>query len=48
MASEQFVARVHKTMHKDDEEVAGEPDEKFSGLTDEEVGFWVQYFRDEG
>jgi len=47
MEPDQFVRRVRRLMHKDDEGVANEPDEKFSGLTDEEVGFWLEYFNDE-
>ncbi len=47
-APEQFVARARRMMHKEEESSAREPDEKFTGLTDGEVEFWVDYFRDEG
>jgi hypothetical protein len=40
-----FLARVRKAMRKDDEATPDEPDEKFSGISDQEVGFWVEYFR---
>ncbi len=42
-----FVASARAGMRRRDEMVAGEPDEKFTGLTDGEVDFWVQYFEDE-
>ena len=40
----QFVARVRRSMGRRDEMKPDEPDEKFAGLTGEEVEFWVRYF----
>lgn len=45
----QFLARVRTVLRGGDEEGLDEPDEKFSGLSEEEVGFWARYFDgDEG
>jgi hypothetical protein len=40
----QFVASARAGMRQRDEMVPDEPDEKFTGLTDGEVDFWMQYF----
>ena len=42
----QFVARARLSMGRHDEMKPDEPDEKFAGLTGEEVEFWVRYFED--
>jgi hypothetical protein len=39
-----FINRARKLMGKDTEALATEPDEKFSGLSDGEVDFWLGYF----
>ena len=44
---EQFVARARSGMGRTDEEMAEEPDEKFSGLSEEEVDLWVDFFKRE-
>jgi hypothetical protein len=41
---EQFVASVRRFLGKDTKTLATEPDEKFSGVVDEEVDFWMDYF----
>ncbi len=43
-----FVVRARRTMGKDDEQLAREPDRKFTGLSEDEVDFWVQFFEEEG
>jgi hypothetical protein len=40
----QFVARARRSMGRQDEMKPDEPDEKFAGLTGEEVEFWLRYF----
>lgn len=42
-----FVTRVRKSIRAGDETVPDEPDEKFTGLTEEEVDFWLRQFGDE-
>jgi predicted RNA-binding protein with PIN domain len=42
-----FVQRVRSAIRKQDEAVPDEPDEKFSGLSDQEIDFWTEYFKDE-
>jgi predicted RNA-binding protein with PIN domain len=42
-----FVHRVRTAMRKEDEAVPDEPDEKFSGLSKQEVDFWLEFFNDE-
>jgi predicted RNA-binding protein with PIN domain len=42
-----FVDRVRSAIRKEDEAVPDEPDEKFSGLSEREVDFWLEYFDDE-
>ncbi|MGD2175893.1 MAG: NYN domain-containing protein [Candidatus Brocadiaceae bacterium] len=39
-----FVARARKKMGKADEELAREPDEKFTGLSEDDVDFWLDFF----
>ena len=47
--AEHFLSRVRRVMRGGDKEGLDEPDEKFSGLSEEEVGFWARYFgEDEG
>ncbi len=43
----EFMRSARKLMGADDEGSAREPDEKFTGLTDQEVDFWLGYFSDE-
>jgi hypothetical protein len=43
----QFVSRARKLMRKADEDASSEPDEKFTGLTEGEVDFWLEYFKGE-
>ncbi len=43
----EFMRSARKLMRVDDEDSAHEPDEKYTGLTDQEVDFWVEYFSDE-
>ncbi len=43
-----FVRRARKSMGKGDEELAREPDEKFTGLSEGEVEFWLEFFKEEG
>jgi len=43
----QFVTRARQSMRPEDEMKPDEPDEKFAGLTDEEVQFWLRYFENE-
>ena len=45
VAPEQFVARARQGMGRSDEELAAEPDEKFSGLSEEEVDLWLEFFK---
>ena len=40
----QFVARARRMMGKTDEELAREPDQKFTGVSEDEVEFWVDFF----
>ncbi len=43
---ERFLSRARTLMRgEEDDEEFEEPDEKFSGLSDEEVGFWLKFFR---
>jgi predicted RNA-binding protein with PIN domain len=42
-----FVARARRTMGKEDEQAAREPDRKFTGLSEDEVDFWVGFFEEE-
>ena len=42
-APDRFLSRVRKVMRGGQDEGLDEPDEKFSGLSEEEVGFWTQY-----
>ena len=42
----QFVARARRSMGHRDEMKPDEPDEKFTGLRDDEVEFWMGYFGD--
>lgn len=42
-----FVARVRRDVRAGDESLPGEPDEKFTGLSDEEVDFWLGEFGDQ-
>jgi len=42
-----FIRRVRNAIRKEDEAVPDEPDEKFSGLSDQEVEFWLDYFDEE-
>jgi len=44
---EHFVARVRRSIRREGDVLGDEPDAKFSGLTDDEVGFWLQYFGEE-
>lgn len=44
---DEFVRRARRSMRPQDEELADEPDEKFGGLSEDEVEFWVQYFDEE-
>jgi predicted RNA-binding protein with PIN domain len=39
-----FVARVRKSIRAGDETLPDEPDEKFTGLTEDEVDFWLREF----
>jgi hypothetical protein len=41
----QFVARAREAMGRSDEDLTEEPDEKFSGLSEEEVDVWMDFFR---
>lgn len=40
----EFIGRARKMMRKGDEALSREADEKFTGLTDQEVDFWLEYF----
>ncbi len=42
-----FVHRVRRSMGKSDEQLAREPDEKFTGLSEGEVEFWMEFFQEE-
>jgi len=42
---QQFVARARDAMGRSDEDLTEEPDEKFSGLSEEEVDVWLDFFR---
>lgn len=42
-----FIDRVRSAIRKEDEAVPDEPDEKFSGLSDPEVDFWLEYFEED-
>jgi len=44
---EQFVARVRRGMGRPDRELTDEPDEKFTGLSNEEVNAWLEFFERE-
>jgi len=39
-----FVAAVRELIGKDGRGLAAEPDEKFSGLSEDEVDLWMEYF----
>ncbi len=41
---EHFVSRARRVMGKGDERLAEEPDEKFTGLSEDEVDFWLDFF----
>jgi hypothetical protein len=41
-----FVSRVRRSMGADSH-AAEEPDEKFTGLSNEEVNFWMDYFKND-
>ncbi len=45
---QQFVRRVRRSIRPEDEELADEPDAKFSGIGEEEVEFWMDFFNEEG
>jgi hypothetical protein len=45
MGPEQFVAQARRAMGRSDKDVADEPDEKFSGLSEEEVDVWLDFFK---
>jgi len=47
LSSAQFVARVRKSIRPDDEAAPDEPDEKFTGLTEEEADSWLGEFGEE-
>jgi len=47
LTSERFVRRVRREVRAGDESLPGEPDEKFTGLSDEEVDLWLGDFSDE-
>jgi len=47
LSPEQLVARVRRSTGVRDGQVPDEPDAKFTGVADEEVGFWLEYFRDD-
>jgi hypothetical protein len=40
-----FVTRARRGMGRSDEELAEEPDEKYSGLSEEEVDLWLDFFK---
>ena len=42
--AEEFVARARKSMRPEQEALADEPDEKFTGLSEGEVNFWLDFF----
>jgi hypothetical protein len=44
---EQFVRRVRKRIRADEQSMAQEPDEKFTGLSETEVDYWMEYFEEE-
>ena len=46
MTPAQFVARVRRTIGRGADARPDEPDEKFGGLAEEEVNFWLEYFKD--
>lgn len=41
---EMFVRRVRRATRKSDEAGTDEPDEKYTGLSEDEVDFWMEYF----
>jgi hypothetical protein len=43
----QFVRKARRSMGSEQEAVPGEPEQKFTGPSDGEVDFWMQYFEDE-
>ena len=45
MAPAQFVAQAREAVGRSDEDLTVEPDEKFSGLSEEEVDVWLDYFQ---
>jgi predicted RNA-binding protein with PIN domain len=42
-----FIALARRAMRGGQEDYLDEPDEKFSGLSQEEVEFWVRFFKDD-
>jgi predicted RNA-binding protein with PIN domain len=48
LTSARFIGRVRREIRAGDQSLPGEPDEKFTGLSDEEVNFWLGEFGDEG
>ncbi len=45
VGSAQFVVGAREFIGRSDEDLTEEPDEKFSGLSEEEVDVWLDYFR---
>ena len=46
-SADRFIRRARTVMGADEKERYAEPDEKYSGLSEEEVDFWVDFFDDE-
>ena len=44
LGAAQFVSQARTAMGSSDDVVPDEPDEKFTGVTDDEVGFWLDMF----
>ncbi|MFW5923031.1 MAG: hypothetical protein ACOCSQ_01460 [Planctomycetota bacterium] len=47
--SEEFIDRARRVMGQDDDTARyDEPDEKYSGLAEEEADFWIEFFKNDG
>lgn len=44
LTPQQFVHRVRRCMGREDRDLTEEPDEKFTGLSKEEVNLWMEFF----
>lgn len=48
LGASEFIARVRSALGGGENAARGEPDEKYSGLSDEDVGYWLRVFQEDG